>query len=36
VTKSDDDRTLRGALYVDVDDGTYAVQVSVTTWDEQF
>jgi hypothetical protein len=36
VSKSDDDRTLRGALYVDVDDGTYAVQVSVTTWDEQF
>lgn len=36
VTKSDDDRTIRGSLFVDVDDGTYAVQVSVTTWDEQF
>jgi hypothetical protein len=36
VTKSDDDRTLRGALLVDVDDGTYAFQLSVTTWDEQF
>lgn len=36
VTKSDDDRTIRGSLFVDVDDGTYAVQISVTTWDEQF
>ena len=36
ITKSDDDRTIRGSLFVDVDDGTYAVQVSVTTWDEQF
>jgi hypothetical protein len=36
ITKSDDDRTVRGSIFVDVDDGTYAVQVSVTTWDEQF
>ncbi len=36
VTKSDDDRTIRGALTIDVDDGTYVAQVSVTTWDEQF
>jgi endonuclease/exonuclease/phosphatase family metal-dependent hydrolase len=36
VTKSDDDRTIRGALWIDVDDGTYVAQVSVTTWDEQF
>ncbi len=36
VTKSDDDRTLRGALWINVDDGTYIAQVSVTTWDEEF
>ena len=36
VTKSDDDHTLRGALWINVDDGTYVAQVSVTTWDEQF
>jgi hypothetical protein len=36
VTKSDDDKTVRGAMVIDVDDGTYAAQVSVTTWDEQF
>lgn len=36
ITKSDDDRTVRGALTVDVDDGTYVAQVSVTTWDEMF
>ena len=36
ITKIDDDGTVRGSLFIDVDDGTYAVQVSVTTWDEQF
>ena len=36
VSQRNDDGTLRGALLVDVDDGTYAVQLSVTTWDEQF
>ena len=36
VSQHNDDGTLRGALLVDVDDGTYAVQLSVTTWDEQF
>jgi hypothetical protein len=36
VSRQNDDGTLRGALLVDVDDGTYAVQLSVTTWDEQF
>jgi hypothetical protein len=36
VTKSDDDRTMRLAMAINVDDETYAAQVSVTTWDEQF
>ena len=36
ISKSDDDRTVRGSIYVDVDDGTYAVQLSITTWDERF
>jgi hypothetical protein len=36
VTKSDDDRTVRGAMAINVDDGMYNAQVSVTTWDEQF
>lgn len=36
ITKSDDDQTMRGALTIDVDDGTYVAQVSVTTWDEMF
>jgi hypothetical protein len=36
VTKSDDDRSLRGSLSVDVDDGTYVLQLTITTWDEEF
>lgn len=36
VTKADPDMTLRGCLRVHVDDGSYDVQVSVTTWDERF
>ncbi len=35
-TKDDPDATLRGALRIDVDDGTYVAQVSITTWDETF
>lgn len=36
VSRIDPDGTVRGTLRVDVDDGTYHVQVSVTTWDETF
>lgn len=36
ITKIDDDRTVWESLFVDVDEGTYTVQVNVTTWDEQF
>lgn len=36
ISRTDPDGTVRGTLRVDVDDGTYHVQVSVTTWDEMF
>jgi hypothetical protein len=36
ITRSNPDGSIRGALHVDVDDGRYDVQVTVTTWDEQF
>jgi hypothetical protein len=36
VTDRFPDGTIRGSLHVDVDDGTYVAQVTVTTWNEQF
>lgn len=36
VSRTDPNGDIRGTLHVNVDDGTYDVQVTVTTWDEQF
>jgi hypothetical protein len=36
VSRAPPDGSIRGSLHVNVDDGTYDVQVTVTTWDEQF
>jgi Endonuclease/Exonuclease/phosphatase family len=36
VGQVNDDGAIRGRLAIDVDDGTYGAEVSVTTWDERF
>jgi len=36
ISRTDPNGNIRGTLHVNVDDGTYDVQVTVTTWDEQF
>ena len=36
ISRADPNGDIRGTLHVNVDDGTYDVQVTVTTWDEQF
>jgi hypothetical protein len=36
VSQKNPDGSIRGTLYVNIDDGRYDVQLTLTTWDEQF
>ena len=36
ISRTDPNSNIRGTLHVNVDDGTYDVQVTAATWDQQF